>query len=298
MCRIAGWRCFGNVRPTFKELSHMLLRMEPQGRDATGFGTTNLDGSFKVVKAPVGANEFVKTDEWRDANPHLHVWGMLHTRQATQGDKSKAVNNHPVVCVKHTVKSMAIHNGIVVDKYVALPKAPEVDSFAFPYAASKVFSLDPHAAWGDAVDEITANIGGSAAIALVVEGRDQILLAADSAPLVYMVDEGKDILWFASTDTILQGVMPSYRGFYAKPAVTGSLSHDYMVVGPSGFEGAGDFTLKGPYQYNSAYYTDEWWKGMPDRKATEVPRPPLETLPISKKIPPKNVNKVAGGGVK
>lgn len=112
-----------------------LVQNEQRGRDATGVGLVQPDGTRRVWKLPLPAHQFVETNDYRrDARRAFDedtVCLLGHTRRPTKGKVGNSRNNHPLT----TPHIIGIHNGQISNDDLLfgayrLPRTGEVDSEA------------------------------------------------------------------------------------------------------------------------------------------------------------------------
>ncbi len=109
-----------------------LIFNEERGPRATGVAIFQSDGQVKVLKAPVRACEFIRTNPYQRLLAEVDCQTTLilgHTRQPTKGDPAFTENNHPLqagpIC--------GVHNGVIYNddalcELLDLPRQAEVDS--------------------------------------------------------------------------------------------------------------------------------------------------------------------------
>lgn len=117
MCGIGGIILLEKKR-TRKELKdirkiaiRLLLQLEKRGSDSSGMAVVNKD-YVRVLKQPVKASRFVKTEQFRIMLNRLseHTTGvLLHARAATKGSRENNHNNHPIMAGE----IVGVHNGII-----------------------------------------------------------------------------------------------------------------------------------------------------------------------------------------
>ena len=92
MCGIAGFKCFGTERPSRTEIENLVIEIMDRGTDATGVAYLNKKKKLCIVKAPIEATKFIKTDKWKKLDFGTDTM-IFHTRQQTQGDAKNNMNN-------------------------------------------------------------------------------------------------------------------------------------------------------------------------------------------------------------
>lgn len=245
MCGIAGYYAFGKDRPTMEELDNMLVWCMDRGKDATGVAWIG-NNNIHVIKKPVNAIEFIKDENWRAIN--IPKFMIMHTRAATQGDKSDNANNHPIF---NKDGMGLVHNGIISneeDVYKKLGVVPdgEVDSETI----LKIIERN----WIDSVEDLK-EVRGTFACAMIWSKKpDDLLLFRHNNPMVYAIDTKRDIFYFASTDKILEGATSQfYRGFRINGIDTYNIpEHKAILVSSSGLKCIKEFE---GYTYAYAGYS-------------------------------------------
>lgn len=115
MCGIFG--IMGNkVSKEFKlnVLRNLAIANKARGTDATGLATITADGGTRVVKEPMQAPDFVKTEAFFDfLDSHEGNPIIGHTRNGTGGSPKENKNNHPLVSERTGIA--VTHNGSVRD---------------------------------------------------------------------------------------------------------------------------------------------------------------------------------------
>jgi glucosamine 6-phosphate synthetase-like amidotransferase/phosphosugar isomerase protein len=127
-----------------------LIQNEERGREATGVGVVQEDGSRRVWKLPLPAHEFVETADYRRHARRAFDNGTIcllgHTRRPTKGKVGNSRNNHPLL----TPNIIGIHNGNIDNDDqlfgdYKLPRLGEVDSEAI---FALLETIPPHARGG------------------------------------------------------------------------------------------------------------------------------------------------------
>lgn len=209
MCGICGY-----IAPDKKTAiiakSHMtdlLLASQTRGAHATGIAFVD-KGKIKYVKAPLEAEEFVKTKEYlqhiKDYTPEIMIG---HTRFKTQGDPANNDNNHPVFAGNLAL----VHNGSIwndnrIFEEFALKRKGEVDSEAIValIAHFKKKAATTREAIVKAADELT---GGMACALINAKNSRELHLFARTNPIVLAYEKDTGIIYFASEKNFLQDVL-------------------------------------------------------------------------------------------
>lgn len=113
MCGIIG--CVGTPSEKDKHLSFNILtnlirETQRRGRHATGYFDVSIDKEIRTHKAPLKADEYIHTDEWKQICTGSRAL-IGHTRFTTQGPQSININNHPHISPCGNVG--LVHNGVV-----------------------------------------------------------------------------------------------------------------------------------------------------------------------------------------
>jgi len=135
-----------------ESMTTLLIRSQARGPHATGIAVIRKDGSFRLLKRPIPALEFVETDEYEDVMAEIPARSdqrkaggdsevtiiMGHTRFKTVGTETKPNNNHPI----RAGKIIGTHNGTIynaphIAKMYGLNRFAEVDSEVLFRVANK-----------------------------------------------------------------------------------------------------------------------------------------------------------------
>jgi hypothetical protein len=265
MCGIAGYRAFGNERPTGEELTNLLIESEDRGRDATGVAFIVRD-TLRIVKNGVMATEFVKSNEWKEVltqNPLPEIM-LLHCRQGTGGNPGDNRNNHPIF----NKKGMAlIHNGVITNyKELAKEKKIKLDGEVDSEIILKLIEPD----WWGSIKSLNELSGGFACAAIYAGNPEQVVLFRHTNPIVFYMDKARDILFWASTKGILQAALTKYhRGFAFSSLSTFEMKDDTAILIDK--EGLEKIVEISPKSYSSTCY--QWDNEAKGWKAKGETRP-------------------------
>jgi len=124
-----------------ESLTMLLIRSQARGPHATGIAVIRRDGSYQLLKRPVPAEEFVKTEDYQDMMADIDsevTIIMGHTRYRTIGTEKKSENNHPI----RAGKIIGTHNGTIynaphIAKMYGLNRFADVDSEVLFRVANK-----------------------------------------------------------------------------------------------------------------------------------------------------------------
>lgn len=210
MCGIAGVRRYGATPITHSEITLLLCGLEHRGRDATGMAVLT-DGQIHILKAPVPAWQFTKTDAYKNFLLN-HVTErteivLLHDRWASVGDAEDNANNHPM----WDGTTAVVHNGGITNyeqiftegKY---DKSCKTDSDVFRAI------VDKHGMHEKGIREMCKCAGSAAIAAISMKYPGELLLARSGSPLVYgfTPDESK-MYWASEPGIMIKAAKPFYN---------------------------------------------------------------------------------------
>ncbi len=211
MCSISGFSFTAKSKFDARKLaSALLVAGESRGTDATGFATFDptigqIDSDSKNVRA----SEFVKHGRFTGLDSDSRV-AILHTRYATQGSPTQALNNHPVCHFAPTGEMVAaVHNGCIYndnslffDYEDNFTRYAAVDSEIIP-------ALIAHKG-SDKYADIFSEIRGSVASAWLDErtGSTLHITRAESSPVqIAVINEPRRVSRRGNLRPRLQGVV-------------------------------------------------------------------------------------------
>lgn len=216
MCGIFGFHLRHPVRQDWQSLLERLGTIsESRGREACGLAArTGSDLSvlrwnrpFAHLRKKPTYKEFMQ-----GVNPGKHDLAVIgHTRLVTNGDRKVMAHNQPV-----TRDGMVlIHNGIICN-YASLWRSTlgqhppsELDSEVLAALLSRGLRQGEV---GDAVRSIYDQIEGDASIAVLFEGRPELLLATNTGSLYYAQSTDGSLV-FASQHSFLAELANEYPEF-------------------------------------------------------------------------------------
>ena len=250
MCGIAGYFSFGKKRPEKRILSNLLEETQIRGRDATGVSFMK-GKALHVIKAAVSASEFVeKNEDWLALEEkELPKYMIMHCRYKTKGDQANNMNNHPVFRDGLAI----VHNGGISND----------DDLYSEFKFSRDAQVDTEAilalledkkgeGWSGMKEQISKLRGSFAVAAIDTSQPDSICFFRHGNPIEFAIDEENDILYFASTENILDSaIVDSYRGIVevTRPLTKWDIKNDTgIILDDTGI--VEDFTFKIDY-YNS-----------------------------------------------
>jgi len=239
MCGIAGYKCFGNTRPSRQLIEDLMVAISERGRDATGVGYI-FNGQLFVGKEPLEADKFIKSEQWKshlgnilhkESPPHTVIF---HARAKTKGSEKDNKNNHPVW--SKNSGCAVVHNGIISndDEIIADMKWSrdgEVDSEA-------ILALMDHEDPAESLKAVQKASGSLAVAAISLKWPDKLVLLRHSSPLAYGYDMVDEILYFASTsDLLYEASQTESRGISCGPVVAISMEdNSAFIIGPESKE--------------------------------------------------------------
>jgi amidophosphoribosyltransferase len=213
MCGIAGVYInknfdgrmdYGYLREHF---SRLLVSAEIRGTHATGAFILR-KGSASIEKSPQAASQFVRTEGYMSFLDKLDSKATAlvgHTRFATQGDPSDNNNNHPIV----DKPIVAVHNGIIRNDEVLDAKytsVAEVDSASAVAAIRHYAQKDRLTTAG--IRTALKEVEGVYTLLIGDIRTGRLFATRNTNPLVFHEDRKHGLLWFASTEAILESVFP------------------------------------------------------------------------------------------
>jgi len=211
MCGIAGYILSDvNASKKAKEnLTRILAESQERGDDATGIafvGKKVDEVEIIYVKAPLPSKQFVTCQEYLETmDTHDPMIVIGHTRQATKGNPSNNMNNHPII-VKSGIAM--VHNGIISNddvmfKTYELERDGEVDSEIIPKMVewSKKCGFDT----AKAVAFMASQVQGSMAVALIDKDEpDKLFMVRSSNPIAFAYERDTGTIYFASQESFLK----------------------------------------------------------------------------------------------
>lgn len=223
MCGIFGM-LIGNdssiLRNEKQDLTKMLIASaQTRGRDSSGIMVHDgFSDEYRIFKGSLPIKELSRSSEFRnclresakrsdDENSIFFLMG--HSRLATNGSQRSQDNNQPVVIDS----IMAIHNGIIVNdeelwsRHSHLRRSYEVDTEI--YLALLNDSLKSGADLHHALEEVNAQIEGTASMAIVLTDMKTLLLHSNNGSL-YVLSNLKNVLVFASEQYPLKMIADKY----------------------------------------------------------------------------------------
>jgi len=186
MCGIVGYIGGRQSRPI---LLNCLARLEYRGYDSCGIAVA--DGGLRVHKDAVRVG-VLKEQLPRRLEGKI---GIGHTRWATHGEPSQA-NAHP-----HgdcTGKIAVVHNGVIHNYQQLRQKlikeghtfVSATDTEVIPHLVEKHFDGDLE----KAVAKALAEMEGSYAIAVLMDGKAELIAARKDSPLIIGIGDGENLI--------------------------------------------------------------------------------------------------------
>jgi glucosamine 6-phosphate synthetase-like amidotransferase/phosphosugar isomerase protein len=201
MCGIAGYsvRSRSSIERTLAAQA-LLAAIAERGADAVGYAYRSPAETYPtVVKQRTPASQLLE----RIAVPESATQLLVHVRDYTKGHPSIAANNHPV---RHG-PIVGIHNGIITNDDELL--APHSCARAEPKMtvdSEAIFALAAHSR-NDA--SALEQLRGAMATAWIDERERDMIFLARGAGRPMWLGEGRDSVFFASTEGAL-GVVERY----------------------------------------------------------------------------------------
>ena len=211
MCGIAGYFCFGKKRPEKRILNNLLEETQIRGKDATGISFIK-GKALHVIKAAQSASKFVESnEEWLALEESkLPKYMIMHTRYKTKGDQANNMNNHPVFRDGLAL----VHNGGISnddDLYdeFKFSRDAQVDTEAI----LALLEDKKDEGWSGMKEQVSKLRGSFAVAAIDTRQPNSICFFRHTNPIEFAIDEENDILYFASTENILDSaIVDNYRG--------------------------------------------------------------------------------------
>jgi len=231
MCGIAGYFCYGSKRPNKKILSNLIEETQSRGRHATGVSFIE-DGVLRVIKSPQSGSDFVNTNEdWKNLSEEsIPKFMIMHCRYKTKGEASNNMNNHPIFRDGLAL----VHNGSIAnddDLYeeFGFKRDAQVDTEAI----LAVLEDKRSEGWEAMTDQISELRGSFAVAAIDITKPDTMCFFRHNNPIEFGLDEENEILYFASTTSILnKSIVENYRGFLdiTRPLVKWDIADNSGIV--------------------------------------------------------------------
>lgn len=231
MCGIIGYYAFGEAKPTPDILNRLFVACMDRGEDATGLAYVK-DNQLQVLKSGVCATEFIKKEEVKELFSAPPKYMTMHTRAGTKGSEDDNKNNHPVF----SKSGIAItHNGVISnDDSIFEVKNYEREGKVDSEVVLRILE-NATGTIRERIREMSYISGSFACSAIDVSVPDTLILFKHNNPIEVYYDEDTDIMYYASTKSILvEGLGKSRttkRGFIIKePLQTMSVDDDYCLI--------------------------------------------------------------------
>lgn len=202
MCGILGYVTDHPSDKNYLMLRDLLYVSAARGTDATGIAVVGK--KTEIIKDGIPSDKFIKK-YYLGAKESISKSKIVlgHTRLATQGHQRDNNNNHPILSRKYIM----VHNGTcsTMDKIKDYPYKGTVDSeILLSYVEKKGFK--------DGLKELK----GSAAVAIICEDEpDAVYLWRHSNPLWVAYDPNAKVIFFASTEDILEEGLANLLNFFS-----------------------------------------------------------------------------------
>lgn len=187
-----------------------LVQNEQRGREATGIGIIQNDGTRRVWKLPVPASEFIQTEDYlqfaRKAFGPETFCLLGHTRKPTKGDVGYSNNNHPIL----TKNIIGIHNGTILNDDVlfwglSLPREGNVDSEAiFALLETIPQSLNGEKYYDEINKRVMILKGQMTTLSLDIRRPGELLVIKRDMPFSMHYEKAFDALFFSSRYVFLR----------------------------------------------------------------------------------------------
>lgn len=169
-----------------------LVSTQVRGRDATGV----YQPKGGITKAPVKATDFVNAFEDKLVKDKMFIG---HCRWWTAGDPSNNENNHPFEGEKY----ISVHNG-------TCPLMKELDEYDYKGECDSEVLHSYIETYG--FEEGLKQVRGCATILVApTDGTHQMYLWRHNNPLVLAYNENKNLLLVASTSSIIEDALVTYK---------------------------------------------------------------------------------------
>jgi glucosamine 6-phosphate synthetase-like amidotransferase/phosphosugar isomerase protein len=203
MCGIAGYslRSRSSIERTLAAQA-LLAAIAERGADAVGYAYRGPGETYPtVVKQRTPASQFLE----RVSVPQSATQLLVHVRDYTKGHPSISANNHPV---RHG-PVVGIHNGIITndDELLAPHSCARVEP-EMTVDSEAIFALAAHSR--NEARALERLRGAMASAWIDARERDTLFLARGAGRPMW-VGEGRDSVFFASTEGALQ-VVERYCG--------------------------------------------------------------------------------------
>lgn len=198
----------------------LLTDIASRGREATGYAYFTPEGAIEENNAPVSAEKFVASRDYRLDAAARNV--ILHTRLATKGARENPLNNHPVLAYTEDAFATvaAVHNGCIWnddETFAAhkLTRYGQVDSEVIPAMIARYGS--------EAYSEIFGEIEGSLATIWLDQREPDVLhavRAADSPLFLAWLNGAVDSLGLVQTGVLLASTVSALTAALAVIGLT------------------------------------------------------------------------------
>ena len=270
MCAISGWRAYGDARPDIGEVRRLFVALESGGTDAGGLAWINESGTkpiLQVHKDGVKNSDGVKKVDLGLFSGVIPRMCIMHARHGTKGPATDNANNHPLF----SKSGLAIvHNGVISNDDVLFTRFQWkregiVDS-------EIILRLIEEKSKGFTNPECFDDLYGSFAVAAIWDKYpDKMWLIRDTSKLCVGIDRRREIVFFATTPSIIQsGVGTIWRGFRI-PSTDMSwydvADSTTMLLDSEGMSNVGEFKSKDYLTtYDDSFQHGGYGRGVHDTK--------------------------------
>jgi glucosamine--fructose-6-phosphate aminotransferase (isomerizing) len=199
-----------------------LIAAESRGVDASGIFVINEGGEHYFYRAPVRATKLSgQAGFWNvlDKVSASTIAIVGHTRAATTGSPKVIDNNHPI----YDPPLVGVHNGVIhnhMDLRAKYGAVADVDSATILSMLNSKLS-DSQTLTRSIIAKTMPEAKGSWAIAIADTRKDTLYLARNSgSPMQLTWQKRENLLWFASTERILEPISSKRVKSVSMPANT------------------------------------------------------------------------------
>ena len=191
--------------------STLLVAAQVRGTDAAGVFVLK-KGKTQFLKSAGKAKRFIDTPAYAELLSHVgkRTTALVgHTRNATTGSPSDNSNNHPI----WDNPIIGVHNGILtnhVELDAKYQSVAEVDSAAGIAAISSQVS-DRTRLTKRKIADALEDVKGVYTFVVGDVRTGELFVARNTNPIVYYHDTEHGLLWFASTEAIMEKAFPKAK---------------------------------------------------------------------------------------
>jgi len=245
---------FGLVDPNHVLSSHQKARIihllataaEERGTDASGIAF-HAGGQLIIRKAPVAGHKL------KFVIPESATVVMGHTRLTTQGNAKRNRNNHPFYGQVNGSRYALAHNGVIYNdadlrRELGLPRTKiETDSYVAVQLIDKQNTLD-----FSSLRYMAEKVEGSFTFT-VLDGQDSLFFVKGDSPLYLLSFPAYGLYLYASTEQIMQKVLPHLRLPIKSAAVVKMKSGEIVKINRFGTLSRSSFDDRKQYCWYNPY---------------------------------------------